>query len=147
MPFHLGDHVHVANFGKGIVREVRNGGRYRVELKARSMVVTEAQLSAVDARPRRPSAPDTATGVPASLARSHAARSIDLHGMTTEAAVAAVDAFLDDAIRAEVEEVQIIHGRSGGRVKAAVHARLRAIGAIRGFRVNPANEGVTIVSL
>jgi DNA mismatch repair protein MutS2 len=81
------------------------------------------------------------------LARTHAASSVDLHGMTTEEAVAAVDAFLNDAILASLDEVRIIHGRSGGRLKAAVHARLRGLTAIRGFRVDPANPGVTIVSL
>jgi dsDNA-specific endonuclease/ATPase MutS2 len=33
--------------------------------------------------------------------------------MTTEEAVAAVDALLDDAILASLDEVRIIHGRSG----------------------------------
>jgi hypothetical protein len=32
MPFNTGDHVLVANFGRAIVRDVRNGGRYLVEL-------------------------------------------------------------------------------------------------------------------
>ena len=31
MRFEPGDHVHVAAFGKGVVREVRNGGRYLVD--------------------------------------------------------------------------------------------------------------------
>ncbi len=44
--FRPGDHVHVASFGKGVVREVRNGGRYLVELKGRSMVVTGSQITA-----------------------------------------------------------------------------------------------------
>ena len=32
MAFAPGDEVHVAALGKGVVREVRNGGRYLVEL-------------------------------------------------------------------------------------------------------------------
>jgi hypothetical protein len=45
MPFNPGDHVLVAHFGKAVVREVRNGGRYLVDLKGRAMVLAEAQLT------------------------------------------------------------------------------------------------------
>ena len=85
--------------------------------------------------------------MPATLVRRHAAASIDLHGMTTLEAVAALDAFLDDALRAGLAEVRVIHGRSGGRVRGAVHGRLKQIAAVRAFRVDPTNEGVTVVSL
>ena len=150
MPFDSGDHVLVANFGKAIVREVRNGGRYLVDLKGRAMVVTEAQLTRVQARKRQggsANVAEPAIGAANVVARTDAASSIDLHGMTTEEAVAAVDAFLNDAILASLDEVRIIHGRSGGRLKAAVHARLRVLAAIRRYRLDPANLGVTIVSL
>jgi dsDNA-specific endonuclease/ATPase MutS2 len=48
---------------------------------------------------------------------------------------------------ADVAEAQIIHGRSGGRLKAAVHARLKRLASVRSYRVDPANPGVTIVTL
>jgi DNA mismatch repair protein MutS2 len=150
MPFNPGDHVLVANFGKAIVRDVRNGGRYLVDLKGRAMVVTEAQLTRVQARTRQRGPSNVAEPAIAAanvVARTDAASSIDLHGTTTEEAVAAVDAFLNDAILASLDEVRIIHGRSGGRLKAAVHARLRGMPAIRRYRLDPANPGVTIVSL
>ena len=138
----------VANFGKATVREVRNGGRYLVELKGRSMIVDETQLTAFEGRTRKKSAPAApAVHVPETLARTDAASTIDLHGMTTEEAVAAVEGFLSEAILASLAEVRIIHGRSGGRLKAAVHARLRELPAVRGFRIDPANAGVTISSL
>jgi DNA mismatch repair protein MutS2 len=150
MAFNPGDHVVVANFGKGVVREVRNGRRYLVDLKGRAMVVGEAQLTPADDRKRRRRSPNVAQPTIAAanvVARTDAASSIDLHGLTTDDAVAAVDAFLNDAILASLDEVRIIHGRSGGRLKAAVHARLRGVTAIRRFRLDPANPGVTIVSL
>ena len=145
--FAPGDDVHVAKLGKGVVREVRNGRRYVVELKGRSLIVAEDQLSALEGR--RQSGPERAAEphLPADLARDHVPASIDLHGMTTIEAVEALDAFLDDAIRASHSEVRVIHGRSGGRVKAAVHARLRTIHSVRSFRIDPTNPGVTIVAL
>jgi DNA mismatch repair protein MutS2 len=147
MAFHPGDAVHVASFGKGIVREVRNGGRCLVEVKGRSMVVSDTQLTPVNARKR--TAAGTAAlqpGVPEALARSHAPATVDLHGKTTEEAVAALDALINDAILAGHTEVFVIHGRSGGRVRRAVHQRLEHL-PVRGFRLDPSNPGATIVTL
>lgn len=121
-----------------------------VEIKGRAILLDEAQLSPVDVRKRRaprgtPAAP--AAGAGDALGRSHAAASIDLHGMTSDAAVAALDAFLNDAILAGLAEVRVIHGRTGGRLKAAVHARLKGMNAVQSYHLDPANPGVTVVRL
>lgn len=149
MQFDVGDQVHVAVFGKGLVREVRNGGRYLVEVKGRAMLVAASQLTAVETRKRRKvgNAEPASSGVPAALAHTHTPRAIDLHGLTSEEAIAALDTFLNNAILAGVDEARVIHGRSGGRLKNAVHARLKNLPAIRGYRLDPANRGVTIVAL
>jgi dsDNA-specific endonuclease/ATPase MutS2 len=149
MTFAPGDEVHIAALGKGVVREVRNGGRYLVELKGRSIVAAEAQLTAVSPRqrPGTRNAHAPQTSLPDSPTRSHASTSLDLHGMTVEEAVPALDAFLNDALLAGQAEVRVIHGRSGGRLKAAVHARLKQLHVVRAFRVDPENAGVTIVAL
>ena len=146
--FAVGDLVHVASIGKGVVREARNGGRYLVEVKGRHMVAAEDQLTADQPGKRRKATPG-----PESLLKdaenptpAHAAASIDLHGLTADEAVTALDAFLSDAILAGSAEVRVIHGRSGGRLKAAVHARLTMVTAVRNFRVDPSNPGVTLVT-
>ena len=122
MPFNPGDRVHVPSLGAGIVREVRNNRRYLVEIKGRSMLVDETQLDSAEERKPRAKAPpkQTAGELPT---RAHAPTSLDLHGMTTEEAVAALD------------------------VKAAVHARLKQLPSIRSSLVDLRNPGVTIVTL
>ena len=137
----------VASLGKGVVREVRRGGRYLVEIKGRSLVVGEPQLSAFDERKTRAAAAPESAPANRSLARAYAPASLDLHGMTTDEAAPALDAFLNDAILAGHTEVRVIHGKSGGRLKAVVQARLKQIGSVRAFRLDPRNPGVTIVSL
>ena len=72
--------------------------------------------------------------------------SIDLHGMTTDEAVSALDAFLNDAMLAGHGELRVIHGRSGGRLKSTVHAHLKKIAPVR-YRLDPRNPGVTIVTI
>jgi DNA mismatch repair protein MutS2 len=143
--FAAGDRVHVAALGTGVVREVRNGGRCLVELKGRSIVVDAASLE--PARERRTQKPQVVDTGGAGVGAPRLSASIDLHGKTAAEAIEALDAFLNDALIAGASEARVIHGRSGGRLKAAVHARLRQLPALGGFRLDPRNPGVTIVKL
>jgi DNA mismatch repair protein MutS2 len=147
-PFTPGDHVLVASLGKGIVREARRGGRYLVEIKGRSLIVQEDRLSPDETPKSRRAAvvnPEPLASVPRS-SRSHSPTSVDLHGMTTNEAVSAVDEFLNDAMLAGHDELRIIHGRGAGRIKSAVHAHLKKIASVR-YRLDPRNPGATIVVL
>ena len=148
MTFKPGDSVHVKAIGKGTVREVRNGGRYLVDVKGRSIVTSADQLTAVES-------PSKSTRAGAAPARSRAvyeapsgpSSSLDLHGHTVDEALDALATFLNAALLAGEAEVRIIHGRSGGKIKAAVHAQLKRIASVRSYRVDPANAGVTIVRM
>src|SRR3954470_12101700 len=98
MAFSPGDPVHVAALGKGIVREVRNGGRYVVEIKGRSMIVAGDQLTAFEpARPRRGRNPTTAVPsmVDSEAGAGRTNRLLDLHGKTVDEAIDALDEFLN----------------------------------------------------
>jgi DNA mismatch repair protein MutS2 len=145
MTFSIGDAVHVKALGKGTVREVRNGGRYLVEVGGRAIVARGDELTAIE-KPKKAGRPQKVVR-PVYESSSAAASSIDLHGYTVDEAVEALASFLNAALLSGVAEVHIIHGRSGGKIKAAVHAQLRRIPAVRGFRIDPANAGVTIVTL
>ena len=147
-----GDRVHVARLGTGVIREVRNGRRYLVEIKGRTLVIAGNQLERAAPEPtkgkknRREGSPRplAATGSTRAVA---APRSLDLHGKTVVESIDLVDDFLNDAILDGVAEIRIVHGRSGGRVKAAVHKRLQEMTAVRAFRLDPENPGATIVTL
>jgi DNA mismatch repair protein MutS2 len=145
MAFSPGDAVHVKLIGKGIVREVRNGGRLLVDVNGRAIVAREDEVTSREEKPPRKVVTRRSPDIYVPPAET--AASIDLHGLTVEKAVEMVSAFLDGALRSGVAEARIIHGRSGGRIKAAVHAQLKRIASIRGFAVDPRNPGVTIVKL
>ena len=72
---------------------------------------------------------------------------IDLHGLTVDEALLRADEALNEALLADRQEVRFIHGRSGGRIRAALHRRLRDIPSVQAFRLDPRNPGVTIASL
>lgn len=150
MTFSPGDRVHIATIGTGIVREVRNASRYVVEIRGRAMVVSAAQLTRADerrGRTRTRGSQAAAPRAPDEEPATAALPALDLHGRTVADAIEALDAFLNDALLAGHAALQVIHGRSGGRVKAAVHARLARLPSVRGFRLDPRNPGATIVKL
>ena len=147
MAFAPGDRVHIARLGTGVVREARNGDRYVIELKGRTMIVEAAQMERAEPertksrrKPEPSESPEAEGALPASA-------SLDLHGKTVGEALAAIDEFLNEALLASHAEVRIIHGWSGGRIRDAVHTRLRELPPVRSFRVDPRNPGVTIATL
>jgi dsDNA-specific endonuclease/ATPase MutS2 len=148
--FEAGDTVQTP-FGKGVVREVRNRGRLLVDIGGRALEMKEADLSPLPApgRRSRPAIqPDRHEPVPTTGGRSRRPSSeIDLHGLTVEEALARAEDALNGALLADMAQVRFIHGRSGGRIRTALHKKLREIASVRHFRVDPQNEGVTIVEL
>lgn len=147
MAFAPGDRVHISRLGTGVVLEVRNRRRYLVEIKGLTMVVDGGTMERAERTPTSRRGKGPARGAAGRAPAANAPASLDLHGLTTEEAVAALDSCLNDALLAQHAAVRVIHGRSGGRLKAAVHARLKQLPVVRAFRVDPANAGVTIVVL
>lgn len=159
--FTTGDTVQTP-FGKGVVREVRNNGRLLVDVHGRAVLFREADVSRLaDHKGRRRTGHDSARRTGHDSARDpsdavqvpDAARSvtvrdageIDLHGLTVEEALVRVEDALNDALLADRGELRLIHGRSGGRIRAAVHQRLKEIPTVKAFAIDPRNDGVTIV--
>jgi DNA mismatch repair protein MutS2 len=144
--FTEGDRVHIPSIGTGVVREVRNGGRYLVEIKGRTIVVTGRDLERVTTEPASPGNSTRARAVTDQRPQTQPAPSLDLHGRTVIESLELLDAFLNHAILDGHAAVSIVHGRSGGRIKAAVHKRLRETAAVRSYRLDPGNPGATIVT-
>jgi dsDNA-specific endonuclease/ATPase MutS2 len=139
-------------FGKGVVREARNNGRLLVDVQGRALEIEECDLARLDVGSRRsrahagepePFAP------PASSPRQthHAPGEVDLHGLTVEEALTRAADALNDAMLAGLPELRFIHGRRGGRIRAALGRWLGDIPTVRAFGQDPRNEGVTIVTL
>jgi len=141
--FSVGDAVQTPQ-GKGVVREVRNGGRLLVQIQARMVVVAAADVAPAAPSRRAPASPSAAPTAPV---RGQAPAEVDLHGLRVDEAILRIDDALDAALRAGHAELRFIHGRSGGRLRGALHERLRRVSAVRGVRLDPRNAGVTIVAL
>ena len=148
-PLAVGDTVQTA-LGKGVVREVRNNGRLLVEIEGRGVVLDGADVTSIDvtsrARDRARGGTPVAAAPPSGSGR-RLVREIDLHGLTVDDALARAEGAINDALLADVSELRVIHGRSGGRIRAALHRRLRDMPSVRLFRIDASNPGVTVVTL
>jgi dsDNA-specific endonuclease/ATPase MutS2 len=149
--FTVGDAVQTP-LGKGIVREVRKNSRLSIEVSGRFVVLEEhvvAPLATRKTSARKKEPAPAAEPVPGARPRGghRAPTEVDLHGLTVEAALARAETALNDALLADIAELRLIHGQSGGRIRGALHRWLRNVPSIRAFRLDPRNAGVTIVSL
>jgi DNA mismatch repair protein MutS2 len=148
MPFSPGDRVHLAGLGTGDVIDVRGADRYAIAIKGRVVVASGRDLEAADVagRPRKPRSHDEVRPRSGGDGPAGSIPSLDLHGKTVDAAIEAVIAFVNDALVAGHPEVRIIHGRSGGRLKTAVHHCLERVSSVAAIGLDPRNAGVTIVT-
>lgn len=140
--------------GKGVVQAVRQHGRLVVLIGNRSVVVDARDATVADlpstskSKPKRGLAPaDEPAPRDHDQDRRRTAADVDLHGLIVADALERVVSAVDAAIRAGHGRLRVIHGRSGGRLRGAVHRQLRELPSVRAFRLDPANDGATIVEL
>ena len=145
----VGDLVHTP-LGKGVIREIR-GRRVVVTIGDRAVVVDAGDVTKPQPERKTKKKSRGLHATPAGDTREDAERdrtttSVDLHGFTVDEAIDRALSAIDSAILAGHSDLRIIHGRSGGRIRAALHTRLRQFPSVRAFRLDPANPGVTIVN-
>ena len=75
---------------------------------------------------------------------------LDVRGMLVDEANIIVDRYLDDAYNAGLSEVNIIHGKGTGALRAGIQAFLKRHPLVKGYRMGSYGEGdagVTVVTL
>lgn len=156
MPFPVDAAVAVISLRKnGRVLEVLPGGRYRVAVGGMTVVCRESELETVSQskkqqkRERETAAraaftPADAEAPPIGASDIARLQSIDLHGMTVPDALAALGPFLDRAIRAGLDRVEIIHGIGGGKLRVAVRKYLAETPTVSMAAPHERNPGVMV---
>jgi len=94
--------------------------------------------------------PESAGGTRALPSAAEAPAELLLLGVRVEAGLDAVDAYLDEALRAGRQEVRVVHGHGTGRLREAIREHLRGHPAVATFRPGAPNEGgngATVVTL
>ena len=72
---------------------------------------------------------------------------INVIGQTVQEALVEVEAFIDSAVVANLEEVRIVHGVGTGKLRAGIHEFLRKHRNVAEFRLGKYGEGETGVTI
>ena len=132
-----GDRVHVRDIPQmgEALGEIGEDGRVEVQFGSIRMKVTIDRIDRVEtAHPAERVVLPAQTGpsVPIEL---------DLRGQRAEEALMKFETYVDDAFRAGLPFVRIIHGKGTGALRAAVREALTGHPLVRKFETAPANEG------
>jgi DNA mismatch repair protein MutS2 len=152
MAFSAGTEVIVVSLNRrGEIESCLRTGVYRVRVGGMTTTVREKDLREATIKKIRP-APRAAPESPAESHTHPAAgqgvrASLDLHGLTVDEARNRVAAYISRAILAGLDRVEIVHGIGTGRLKKAVTADLKKIGAVRRVTPHPTNPGALFVYL
>ena len=68
---------------------------------------------------------------------------LDLHAMTVDEAIPLVQDYIDEAYRAGLREVRIVHGKGTGTLRQAVMRELKRHPLVKSFRSGDRFEGST----
>jgi DNA mismatch repair protein MutS2 len=142
-----GQTVFVTTLGRsGVVRGAPDArDDVEVEVGALRAHVPRASLRRVAEAGARPA--EGTVEVPVGPAVS---LSLSVRGRTVDDALLEVDRYLDDAVRARLPQVTIVHGKGTGALRRAVHDFLRGHPHVRQFRLGERGEGdtgATVVTL
>ena len=145
----VGDTVEVVRSGvRGTVLSPADGkGNVRLKAGIMTLTVNKKELRFVDAPKVR--LPEVSVSV-SRVGPASASMSLDLRGMASDEALIELGDYLDDASRAGLTEVTVIHGKGTGKLRDAVQNELRHNKLVKSFRLGKYGEGeagVTVVTL
>lgn len=142
-----GDMVHVRDIPQvgEALSAVGEDGRVEVQFGSLRMKVSVDRIAKVE--PRAGTAPVV---MPQSALRPHVPMDLDLRGQRAEEALSNFETYLDDAFRAGLPFVRIIHGKGTGALRAAIREALHGHPLVRKYESaapNEGGEGVTVAVL
>ncbi len=143
-----GDPVEVVGAGSGTLLALPDArGRVRVQVGGARLTVLGERVRGRSAAPTRP-APPTVRVDP--LPEHSTPTRVDVRGLRLEEAMSAVEQALDDAARAGLSYLEILHGLGTGALMSGVRERLRELAHVK--RVEPGGAetggpGVTLAFL
>ena len=155
----IGDKVYVKTFGQeGEVQNIRhNKGeaevlcgslRMRCKISDLSLVIRETKAQTISKKKWHAKKTDERVQVTKSLNPKLAPTlEINVIGLTVHEALPEVEAFIDSAVIANLEEVRIVHGVGTGKLRAGIHDYLRSHRNVAEYRLGKYGEGETGVTI
>ena len=148
--FHPGDSVRVLSMNlKGTITGKPNSkGQVAVQMGILKSMVNLSDLELLDEEViKAPTLKKTGAGKIKMSKSASISTSLNIIGKTVDEAMPEVDKYLDDAYLAHLTQVTIIHGRGTGKLRTAVHNKLKKCRYVKSYRLGTFGEGETGVTI
>ena len=148
--FHPGDSVRVLSMNlKGtITGKPDSKGQVAVQMGILKSMVKLTDLELLDEEViKTPTLKKTGAGKIKMSKSSSISTSLNIIGKTVDEAMPELDKYLDDAYLAHLNQVTIIHGRGTGKLRSAVHNKLKKSRYVKSYRLGTFGEGETGVTI
>ena len=148
--FHPGDTVRVLSMNlKGTITGKPNSkGQVAVKMGILKSMVNLSDLELLDEEViKAPTLKKTGAGKIKMSKSASISTSLNIIGKTVDEAMPEVDKYLDDAYLAHLTQVTIIHGRGTGKLRTAVHNKLKKCRYVKSYRLGTFGEGETGVTI
>ncbi len=148
--FHPGDTVRVLSMNlKGTITGKSNSkGQVAVQMGILKSMVNLSDLELLDEEViKAPTLKKTGAGKIKMSKSASISTSLNIIGKTVDEAMPEVDKYLDDAYLAHLTQVTIIHGRGTGKLRTAVHNKLKKCRYVKSYRLGTFGEGETGVTI
>jgi DNA mismatch repair protein MutS2 len=99
------------------------------------------KLASLRRSARKDPTPEVVVPIRGDLPEAEAASEVDVRGMRADEIDAVLLPALDSAVRAELKQLRIIHGKGTGVLRQRVAEMLKSDGRVREFRLGAWNEG------
>jgi len=147
--FTVGQWVRIVPLGKsGQILELKGKKGCLVEVNGMRLKCSVKDLRPVEKETAKPSRKMKSQNLKPSQkpqAGRQTRKSIDLHGMTRDEAIRAVEQCINYAILDGLDEIEVIHGHGSGVLKQALHEYLSSLSVVRHYSIHPLNTGLTRV--
>ena len=122
--------------------------RLRVKFSELCIVILDEKAQTTQKKPAWKKGGEERVQVKKSLvAKPAPTLELNVIGMTVQEALVDVEAFIDSAVIANLEEVRIVHGVGTGKLRAGIHEFLRKHKNVAEFRLGRYGEGETGVTI
>ena len=148
--FHPGDSVRVLSMNlKGTITGKPDiKGKVAVQMGILKSMVNISDLELIDEEViKAPTLKKTGAGKIKMAKSASISTSLNIIGKTVDEAMPEVDKYLDDAYLAHLNQVSIIHGRGTGKLRTAVHNKLKKSKYVKSYRLGTFGEGDTGVTI
>ena len=148
-PVRAGDTVELLSSGiRAEVLKVNDNGSLSLQAGKIKVTASPEEVRLLENAPKKKQSVSAAAGT--ALRSASCSPELDIRGMMPDEADLVVERYLDNAYRAKLKTVTIIHGKGTGALRSAVQQMLKRSRLVKNYRLGRYGEGetgVTVVEL